>query len=192
LAAVVDESPSMQLGRVRPLRDAANEAVAAWFGAAEHADRARRIVDDRVVGDGRAAAAVRARAPFDLRRSLELAVRALPAGASLLLITDALDLAAADDDLLARAGRRFDATVLLASDPWIGGLPLRGFVRLRDVETGRTNRLFAGPRMRARYRQASRARDAALRERFRIARWRVGTLDESDGTASLERTFGVR
>ncbi len=193
LAALVDESPSMRVGRLRPLHAAASEAVAAWFGAAQRADRARRIVDERLVGDRRAAVAVRARAPFDLRRSLELAVRALPAGASLLLVTDGLDLAGNDDDdLLARAGRRFDATVLLASDPWLEALPLRGFVRVRDVETGRTRRLFVGPRARERYRRASRTRDEALRERFRIARWRVGTLDEADGAGSLERTFGVR
>ncbi len=49
-----------------------------------------------------------------------------------------------------------------------------------------------GARPRARYLRASRERDAQLRERFRCARWRVGTLDEADGAVSLERTFGVR
>src|ERR1700694_212390 len=32
LAALVDESPSMRLGRTRPLRAAADEAMRAWFG----------------------------------------------------------------------------------------------------------------------------------------------------------------
>jgi uncharacterized protein (DUF58 family) len=194
LGALVDASASMDLGRTRPLRSAADDALRAWFGAARPADRARRIVDERLVGDRRAAVDARARAPFDLRRSLELALRALPAGASFLLVTDGLDLGPdrADDDLLARAGRRFDATVLLAPDPWIDGLPLRGFVRMRDAESGRTRRLFVGARTRARYLRASRERDAQLRERFRCARWRVGTLDEADGAVSLERTFGVR
>jgi len=194
LAALVDESPSMRLGRKRALADAAAEAVRAWFGAAETGDRASRVVDERIVGDRRAAVDVRARGAFDLRRSLELGVRALPQGSSFLLITDGLDLAtnAAVDDLLVRAGRRFDATVLLATDPWIDDLPLRGLVRVRDVETGSTRRLFIGPRARERYRAASRARDAALRARFVRARWRVGALDETDGRASLERAFGMR
>ena len=193
LAALVDESASMRVGRTRPLCDAAEEAARAWFSAAKASDRARRIVDERLAGDRRAALQVRAAAPFDLLRSLELAVRAVPAGASLLLVTDGLDLdSAAGDDLLARVARRFDVTVLLASDPWIDGLPLHGFVRMRDAETGRTRRLLVGPRTRERYVRASRERDDRLRARFRRARWRVGTLDERDGAASLERTFGVR
>jgi uncharacterized protein (DUF58 family) len=194
LGALVDEAPSMRLGRKRPLQASAHEAVRAWFGAAETTDRAQRIVDERLVGDKRAAVDVRARGPFDLRRSLELAVRALPQGSSFLLLTDGL--AVADDesfaDVLLRIGRRFDATVLLAADPWIGGLPLRGFVRVRDVATGRSRRLFVGARARERYRRASAERDASVRERFRQARWRVGGLDEDDGAASLERAFGLR
>jgi hypothetical protein len=71
-------------------------------------------------------------------------------------------------------------------------LPLRGFVRVRDVESGRTTRLLVGPRTRERYARASGARDAALRARFARARWRVGTLDEADGAASLERVFALR
>jgi uncharacterized protein (DUF58 family) len=194
LAALVDDSPSMGLGRERALRAAAGDAVRAWFGAAERTDRAQRIVDDRLVSGRRAAVEVRARGPFDLRRSLELGLLALPAGSSFLLVTDGLALVDGDRgaELLAALGRRFDATVLLASDPWIGGLPLRGFVRVRDVGNGRTRRLFVGPRARERYRRASVVRDATLRERFRRARWRVGTLDEADGAAALERAFGVR
>jgi uncharacterized protein (DUF58 family) len=191
LAAVVDASPSMRLGRTRAYADAADDAVRAWFEAAERPDRTGRVVDDRIVADRRAATEARAREPFDLSRSLELAIRAIPAGASLLLITDGLALPADADDTLVRAARRFDATVLLASDPWLGGLPLRGFVRLRDVATGRTARIFVGRRTRERYLRATRERDGALRERFRRARWRVGTLDEADGAASLERTFGL-
>ncbi len=194
LGALVDESPSMRLGRKRALSTAADEAVRAWFGAAESTDRAGRIVDERLIGDRRATVDVRARGPFDLRRSLELAVRVLPQGSSFLLITDGLDLTHGGDfaDVLLRLGRRFDATVLLAPDPWIDGLPLRGFVRLRDAETARTKRVFIGPRSRERYRRASAARDAAIREQFSRARWRIGTLDEADGAASLERAFGLR
>jgi len=194
LGALVDESPSMRVGRTRALSTAAAEAVRAWFGAAETTDRTGRIVDERLVGDRRATVDVRAKGPFDLLRSLELTVRALPQGSSFLLVTDGLDLSGdpAFDDVLLRIGRRFDATVLLARDPWIDGLPLRGFVRLRDAESGRARRVFIGPRARERYRSASAERDAALRARFERARWRVGTLDEADGAASLERAFGLR
>jgi uncharacterized protein (DUF58 family) len=194
LAALVDESPSMNVGRRRSLRSAADEAVRTWFAAAEGADRAQRVVDDRIVGDRRAAVEVRAAGPFDLVRQLELAVRALPLGSSLLVVTDALDLGAevAVDELLAQAAQRFDATVMVASDPWIGGLPLRGLVRVRDVETGRSRRLWIGGAARRRYGAASTARDAAIRTRFERARWRIGTLDEADGAASLARTFGLR
>ena len=194
LGALVDESGSMRVGRRRALSAAADEAVRAWFAAAESTDRAGRIVDERLIGDRRAVVDVHAGAPFDLRRSLELAVRVLPQGSSFLLITDGLDVVAgaALAELLLRIGRRFDATVLLARDPWLAGLPLRGFVRIRDVESGRVRRVFIGPRGRARYARASADRDAAIRERFRLARWRIGTLDEAAGAASLERVFGLR
>ena len=194
LGALVDESPSMRLGRKRALSTAADEAVRAWFGAAENTDRAGRIVDERLVGDRRATVDVKAVGPFNLRRSLELAVRALPQGSSFLLITDGLDVtdAAEDAGVLLRIGRRFDATVLLARDPWSDGLPLRGFVRMRDAESGRARRLFIGPRARERYWRASAERDAAIRGRFERARWRIGALDEADGAASLERAFGLR
>lgn len=194
LGALVDESPSMRLGRKRALSTAAGEAVRAWFGAAESTDRAARIVDERLVGDRRATVDVRANGPFDLRRSLELAVRMLPQGSSFLLITDGLDVTAGVEfaDVFARIGRRFDATALVARDPWIDDLPLRGFVRVRDAETTRSRHVFIGPRSRDRYRRASVERDAAIRERFRAARWRIGTLEEADGAASLERAFGLR
>jgi uncharacterized protein (DUF58 family) len=194
LVALVDESPSMGLGRKRALSAAADEAVRSWFGAAESTDRAARVVDERLVAGRRATVDVRAAGPFDLWRSLELAVRVLPQGSSFLLITDGLDVTAGAKfaEVLLRIGRRFDATVLLARDPWIDGLPLRGFVRVRDSESGRSKRIFVGPRARDRYRHASAERDAAIRERFRIARWRIGTLDENDGAASLERVFGLR
>jgi len=194
LAAVVDESLSMGVGRRRALGEAAAEAVRAWFAAAAATDRTARIADERLVSDRRAAGEVRARGPFDLRRSLEVAVRVVPAGASFLLLTDGLDLV--DNplvgDLLQRLGRRFDATVLLARDPWLDGLPLRGFVRVRDAESARARRLFVGARTRQRYLRASAARDAAIVARFEQARWRIGTLDERDGSASLERAFGLR
>jgi uncharacterized protein (DUF58 family) len=189
LAAIVDESGSMQVGRRRPLSAAAAEAARAWFGALEGDDRAARVVDARVVTDRRAAPLVHASSPFRFAAALDIAVRAVPRGASLLAVADGFDLP--DDEALARAGLRFDATVLLARDPWRDDLPLRGFVTLRDSETGRVRRAFVGARTRARYRAAAHAREDALHARFRRAGWRTGTLDEADGRASLLRAFGL-
>ncbi|HEY4442172.1 MAG TPA: DUF58 domain-containing protein [Candidatus Elarobacter sp.] len=189
LAAIVDESASMQVGRRRRLADAANDAVRAWFGAMEGEDAAARVVDERVVRDRRAAPFVHAAGAFRLAAALEIALRAVPRGASLLAITDGFE--AVDEELLLRAGRRFDATVLLARDPWRDDLPLRGFVRLRDAESGRIRRLFVGARERARYRTAAQTREAALRAAFTGAGWRAGSLDEADGRGSLLRAFGL-
>jgi uncharacterized protein (DUF58 family) len=189
LAAIVDESGSMRIGRKRPLADAAGEAVRAWFGALEGEDQAVRIVDERVVRDRRAAPLVHATGPFQFDAALAIALRALPRGASLLAITDGFDVP--NDDLLSRTALRFDATVLLARDPWRDDLPLRGFVRLRDAETGRVGRVFVGSRTRMRYREAAHAREAELQARFRDAGWRVGTLEGNDGRASLLHAFGL-
>lgn len=189
LAAIVDESASMSVGRRRPLHAAADEAVRAWFGALEGEDVAARIVDGRIVRDRRAVAGVRAQSAFGFAPSLAVALRALPRGASLLAVVDGFDLA--DDTALTRAGLRFDATVLLARDPWLDALPLRGIVRLRDAESGRSRRVFVGARTRTRYRAAAQEREATLRARFRAAGWRVGVLDEAGGRTSLLRTFGI-
>ena len=189
LGAIVDESGSMRVGRKRPLAEAAGEALRAWFGAMEGEDQAARIVDDRVVRDRRAAPLVHATTPFRFEPALAIALRALPRGASLLAVTDGFDLPG--DELLARVALRFDATILLARDPWRDDLPLRGFVRLRDAETGRVRLVFAGAGTRARYRAAALAREAALRARFQDAGWRVGSLDEHDGRTSLLTAFGL-
>jgi len=189
LGAIVDESGSMRVGRKRRLAEAAAEAVRAWFGALEGQDEAARIVDERVVRDRRAAPLVSAKDPFRFATALAVATRALPRGASLLAITDGFDLP--DGETLARAALRFDVTILIARDPWRDDLPLRGIVRLRDAETGRVRRVFVGSRARARYREAAHAREAALHARLRDAGWRVGSLEESDGRASLLRAFGL-
>ena len=43
LAAIVDASPSMRVGRRRPLLDAGREALECWFGAATGEDRCIRV-----------------------------------------------------------------------------------------------------------------------------------------------------
>jgi uncharacterized protein (DUF58 family) len=193
LAAFVDDSPSMRVGRKRRLADAADDALRAWFGAAESEDRTQRIVDDRIVVGTRPALHVRPAAPFDLVRTLTFAAHVLPRGASLLALTDGYDLPGDDaGNLLLRVAARCDATVLLARDPWHEGIPLRGLRRVRDAESGRSRTLYFGARERARFVRAVAQREKALVARFVNAGWRVGELDEGDGRASLERAFGLR
>jgi len=86
---------------------------------------------------------------------------------------------------------RFDATLLLARDPWRDDLPLRGFVRLRDAEHASIRAVYVGRRERSRYRSATHAREASLQARFHAVGWRIGMLDERDGRASLLRAFGL-
>jgi uncharacterized protein (DUF58 family) len=192
LAAFVDDSASMRVGRTRRLSDAAEAAVRAWFGAAASADRVVRIVDDRIVGGARPALHARATGRFDLMRTLAFTARVLPPGASLLAITDAYDVPTSDPThVLARVATRCDATILLARDPWHDDWPLRGWRRIRDAETGRTRVLYFGRRERAAFVAAVAARENELRTHFANAGWRVGILDAADGGASLERTFGI-
>jgi uncharacterized protein (DUF58 family) len=193
LAALVDESASMRVGRTRRLSDAAVDALRAWYGVAESEDRGLRIVDDRVVSGLRPALHARAQVPFDLVRGLTFAAHVVPRGASLLVLSDGFDLPAhGAHELLLRIGARCDATVLLARDPWHDGLPLRGFRRVRDAESGRSRVLYFDRRARAAYVRAVAEREGELSARFAAAGWRVGWLDAEDGRASLERAFGLR
>jgi len=192
LALLSDTSASMQAGRRRPLAEAAAEAERAWFGAAEADDRVLRIDGDRLVA-GRAAALAYVPAPraFSLRDGLRLAVRVLPRNASLLVISDGFA-PAPDDVLLAEAAARFDATLLLARDPWHDGIPLRGWRRVRDLESGATRIVRFGHAARARYVRAVADREREVETVFTRAGWRFGLLEERDGAASLERAFAVR
>lgn len=187
LAAVVDTSPSMQAGRGRPLVDAAADAVRRWFAAANGDDRCVRVFGDELVPgwDERSEPA------FSLERSLRVAAAALRRGTALLVVSDFYDLPESDDDLIA-LGRRFDCTALVARDPWRDDLPLGGFVRVRDAESGSTAALFLGRAERRRYAGASRARESALLERFERANWRAGIFEEDDGERGLLRAFGLR
>jgi hypothetical protein len=96
-----------------------------------------------------------------------------------------------DDDTLIMLGLRFDCTALVARDPWHGGLPLSGFVRVRDAESGAQTRVFLGKRERERYANAVREREERLLERLANANWRAGVFDERDGGDALLRAFGV-
>ena len=196
LAAILDDSPSMQLGRRRPLLDAAREALAGWFGAASGEDRCIRIDADRITPPAlqrRVGAPLldHGKSTFDLRRALRTARAALPRGAALLAIGDWYELHESLDRDLAELGTRYDCTALIARDPWYDELPLAGFVRMRGAEGG-SLRVYIGKRERTAFHDAVRAREMRLERRFESANWRTGLLHEESGAASLTAAFGLR
>ncbi|MDP9017641.1 MAG: DUF58 domain-containing protein [Candidatus Eremiobacteraeota bacterium] len=201
LGAIIDDSPSMRLGRRRPLLASAHEAMLAWYAAAFADDRCARITASGLVAPvgmrGYRSALVCANAPesaqaMQLLKACDVARAALPRGAALLVVSDFFDLSADSDRMLGDLCARFDCTALLAQDPWRNELPLGGFVALEDAESGVQRRFFIGPKERRRYAEAVAEREAGLLRRFANAGWRTGVLDEADGTHSLLRAFGLR
>lgn len=194
--AIVDDSASLNVGRNHTLRTAAYEALDAWADALAREDRAARIFPDAVdaphLFGARAAGRLRERhdlAAFDLESALRLARPALPRDAALLVISDFY--APLDEELLRETAVHVDATALIAHDPWAEEMPLRGFVTLRDAETGNTRSVFLGARARRRLRSATVRRETQLMERFAACGWRAALLDERSGAASLHAAFGV-
>ena len=175
LAAILDTTPSMRMGRNRPLLAAAQEALAAWFGAALGGDRCVRVPCDE---------------PFVLRDALQVARASLRRGTALMVASDWYDLDDSDHDLLANVARWCDCTALIARDPWFDDLPLEGIVRLRGAEGG-FMRAYIGKRERAAFASAVREREVGLHATFERLGWRSGVLHESDGAGSLAETFGV-
>jgi uncharacterized protein (DUF58 family) len=198
LAAIVDDSASMRVGRKRPMLDAAYEAAEGWLLCAKGEDRCMQVTGDFVTPAAlqRKAHAVFASLQqngggiFDAGRALLTARAALPRGTALLAISDWYDLDASHDRLLAQLGARYDCTVLIARDPWYDALPLAGMVRLRGAEGGFV-RAYIGKRERASYRAAVHEREATLLERFSAANWRTGLLHEDDGFGSIAGAFGL-
>ncbi|MHB8152775.1 MAG: DUF58 domain-containing protein [Vulcanimicrobiaceae bacterium] len=206
MAAIVDTSASMRVGRSTSLLDCALDVLRAWFEAVESEDRAMQITARGAVPDirlrGRAAATAafafhaNASEQFDLWNHLRIARAILPAGSALLLITDGYDFTEEEtvpdgDAMLADLGRRYDMTCLVARDPWYEGLPLRGFVRFKDAQSGRLLDAYIGARQRRAYVEAVARREARLIERLEQARWRAAPLLEGAGPASLYAAFGV-
>ncbi len=196
LAAIVDTSPSMLVGRRRRLLDAGREALESWFGAASGEDRCVRVEAAGVTPPSLQRKAHRAltvcarAAGFDASRTLRTARAALPRGSALLAIGDWHDLDSALDRDLADLGARFDCTALIARDPWFDELPVAGIVRMRGAEGGMV-RAYVGRRERAAFANAVRRREASLLTRFASANWRTGILREEDGRASLAAAFGL-
>ena len=202
-AAICDRSPSMRLGRRRALADAADDAVAAWFGASGGEDRAIALLSQGPVPNrarpGHSGAALAREAlrtqreeDFDPNALLDIATATLPRGAALLLVTDAAGAERSEDARLAEIALRYDATLALARDPWQSDLPLHGFARLVDVESGEPYLRWFGKRERDTYRRASVAREEEVVRRFARFGWRTGILEESDGTAALAEAFGIQ
>lgn len=198
LAAIVDASASMHVGRTRSNYDAACAAMRLWYAAAIDDDRCARIGAQPLVARGlrgRAAAAlcsdVRDPLGTPLGGALELGLATLPRGARLLIASDFFEL----DTLAARlraCAARFDVTALLARDPWHAGLPLGGFVRLRDAESGRVVRAFVDRRARARYVAAVELREGALLRELRELGTRAALLDANAGPeAALGAAFAL-
>jgi len=195
-AAIIDDSASLNVGKTRTLRTAAYEALDAWADALAREDRAARIFSDAVdaprLFGPRAASRLRERreiAAFDLNSALGLARAALPRDSALLVVSDFY--AGFDRELLREIGAYVDATALVAHDPWAQGMPLRGFVSLRDAENGKTRSVFLGPGSRRAFRDAVVRRENELLQLFGSCGWRAALLDESDGAASLNAAFGI-
>jgi uncharacterized protein (DUF58 family) len=187
IAAILDTSNSMQAGRRRSLREGAQDILDTWFGAAAAGDRCFRVLPADVVApwaatDGPA---------FSLTSAFEVAAAALRPGSALLAVSDFFDLPD-DDELLILLGRRFDCTALIASDPWRDDLPLSGFVRVEDSESGIRAQVFIGTQERERYKRAAREREERVTQRLGAANWRTGSFDEGDGAAALLRAFALR
>ncbi len=200
LAAIVDDSGSMQVGRHRPLLDAAREALHEWYAAASTDDRCVRVSDRGVTappgmrGRSSASACMNASTSGDLHlvASLEIARVALQRGTALLVVSDFFEITPAHRQLLAQLASRFDCTALLARDPWADTLPLKGFVRIRDAETAQARLLFLGKGDILRYYDAVRKRQDEVLGLFTTAGWRNGLLEEDDGARSLFNAFGLR
>jgi uncharacterized protein (DUF58 family) len=198
LAVALDASHSMQVGRTRSNYDLACETATLWYGAAIDDDRCARLgAEPLVFRDVRGRAGARACA---LRReppgtsfgdALRLALATLGRGARVLVVSDFFDFEA-QSALLRACVARFDVTALFARDPWHAGLPLGGFVGLRDAETGESARVYVGKRGRERFVRAVASRERDVVEALRRTGARVGMLDEDVGPLrALAQTFGL-
>jgi len=198
LAVVLDASHSMRVGRRRSAYDLACDAARAWYAAASDDDRCARVGDRAVLlrgVRGRAAALACAHLAQTLGTpfapSLRLALATLARGTRLLVVSDFHELDAIAP-LVRACTARFDVVALVARDPWHDGLPLRGFVRMRDAESGATARAYLDRRARDRYVRAVAERERAVSAALRRAGARVATLDEQNGAeAAIARALAL-
>jgi uncharacterized protein (DUF58 family) len=194
IAALIDTSPSMSIGRNTPLISRADAAAEIWFGMCRYGDRALRIGASEVfeprgvrgpaAGLACAQAGCGAAPADDFAAALKLAARTLPRGAALFACSDSH--VEIPHEILLACNARLDCTFALAADPWRDALPLRGFARVRDAETNRIERMYFDDAAAARYVAAVAEREAALREQFASAGWRFGILADEPERALLE------
>jgi len=197
-AVAIDASGSMFVGRTRSNYALASDAASFWYGAAIDDDRCARVIADGLIFArdlrGRVAAHLcmeQREAPgASLSTALEIALAALPRSANLLLISDFFEIDALDP-LLHACAARFDLTALLVSDPWKHGLPLSGFVRLRDAESGDTGRYLIGKRERARYVDAVATRERRVLGRLMRFGIRTAALDDAGPESAFFEAFGI-
>jgi MoxR-like ATPase len=176
-SAIVDRSQSMHVGRHRTLYASAFEAVQLWRGFLAPYDQWVDVAQTT--------------GAFSLASALEVALQQLPAAAALLVISDVYELGPMTSTLMQTAARRFDCTALIARDPWFEEFPLRGFVRIVDVESSGGRDFYVGPQERARYRNAAIACETHVRRVLRAAGWRVAVLEERDAVAAMLRAFDL-
>ena len=200
LAAAIDPSPSMQVGRTRSNYEVACAAAAAWYDAASDDDRCLRVGNGLLSLPslrGRAAAHVcsHAREPAadSFPRALDVALAILPRAARLLIASDFFALADLRERLRSCAAR-FEVTALCIADPWRMGMPLGGFVRFRDARSGDVARIYIDRAARARYVEAVSRREAAVVRELRdlgIRGFVVGAEEAPEAAFAREFGFGT-
>ena len=198
LASAVDASASMFVGRTQSNYDLGRTAARLWYDAAIDDDRCARAESSALLFvktlRGRAAAqlcAERSEAPgAPFGTALRTALATLPHDTQLLLVSDFYELDELEPLLRACAGR-FELTALLASDPWRAGLPLGGFVRLRDAESGKTARVYVGARERERFAAAVAEREKRVLERLLRCGARTARLEAAAPERALFEAFGL-
>ena len=197
LAVVVDASHAMRLGRRRSAYDLACDAADAWYAAATDDDRCARIGERALLFRGvrgRAAALacaqMRERFGEPIDAALRLALATLSRGTRLLVVSNFHEIETLAP-LVRACTARFDVVALVARDPWHDGLPLRGFVRVRDASSGRSTRVYVDRGARERYVRAVSEREAVACAALRRAGASVATLDEADGAEkAIARALG--
>ena len=173
-------------------------AAECWYGTALDSDRCvRATARGPIVPPTRGRSAARHCAQTadesgdSYERALEVALAAFPRDTQLLLVSDFFDLDALELRLRACAAR-FETIALVAGDPWHDGLPLGGFVRIRDAESGATQRLFVGARQRAAYRAAVAERERGVMERLLEMGIAAAPLRDGDPWDAFFEALGLR
>ncbi len=198
LGACIDASASMHVGRATTNYDAACAVARAWYGAATDDDRCARIGErsytfSTVRGRAAASACMSLREPVGgpFGAALRRAAQSLARDARLLVVSDFYEIDALAEALRACTAR-FDVTALLARDPWHAGLPLGGFIHLRDAESERSVRIYVDRRARERYRRAVAQRERAVLGMLRDAGARAALLDAAQpAETGLAQAFGI-